>query len=82
MAHGAPVVSSDATCLPEIYGDAAYYFDPNDTEAMANAIGDVLDKSNLRGRLIAAGKEQVKTYSWRRMAEQTLAVYRQVLGEK
>jgi glycosyltransferase involved in cell wall biosynthesis len=82
MAHGAPVVSSDVACLPEIYGDAAYYFDPNDTEAMAKAIGDVLDRPDLRSRLIAAGKVQVKTYSWRRMAEQTLDVYRQLLDEK
>jgi glycosyltransferase involved in cell wall biosynthesis len=82
MAHGAPVVSSDATCLPEIYGDAAHYFDPTDVEAIAKAVGEVLDKPNLRTKLIKAGKKQVKTYSWKRMAEQTLDVYRQVLDEK
>lgn len=81
MAHGAPVASSKATCLPEIYGDAAHYFDPTDVEEMAKAIGDLLDKPKLRDALIAAGRGQVKKYSWRRMAEQTLAVYRQVLGE-
>lgn len=81
MAHGAPVASSDATCLPEIYGDAAHYFDPLDVAAMAKAIGDILDKPDLRAKLIVAGKKQVKKYSWQRMAEQTLAVYNQVLGD-
>lgn len=81
MAHGAPVASSNATCLPEIYGDAAHYFDPLDIEAMAKAIGDILDKPALRTRLIAEGKKQYKKYSWRRMAEQTLAIYKQTIGE-
>ncbi len=81
MAHGAPVVSSNATCLPEIYGDAAHYFDPLDVPAMANAINEVLTDSGLRQSLIAAGKQKASTYSWQRTAEQTLAVYKQVLGE-
>ncbi len=82
MAHGAPVVSSDATCLPEIYGDAAYYFNPTDVEAIAKAISDVLKKPELRKKLIKAGKARVKTFSWERMAEQTLDIYKQALGEK
>jgi glycosyltransferase involved in cell wall biosynthesis len=82
MAHGAPVVSTNATCSPEIYGDGAYYFDPTDIDDMANKIADVLNKPKLRAKLVADGKKQFKKYSWRRMAEQTLDVYRQVLGEK
>lgn len=82
MAHGAPVVSSDATCLPEIYGQAAHYFDPRDIGAMAAAIDRVLNDGALRQKLIAAGAERVKKYSWRRMAEQTLAVYQKALGSQ
>jgi glycosyltransferase involved in cell wall biosynthesis len=82
MVHGAPVVSSDATCLPEIYGGAAHYFDPNDTAAMVRSIGEVLTDDKLRQRLVAKGYEQAKKYSWRRMAEQTLGVYKQVLENK
>jgi glycosyltransferase involved in cell wall biosynthesis len=81
MAHGAPVISSNATALPEIYGDAAQYFDPLDTEAMAQAIKSVLNRPALREKLIEAGHEQVKNYSWKRMAEQTLDIYKQILGE-
>ncbi len=80
MAHGAPVVASNATCLPEIYGDAAQYFDPLDVEAMAKAINEVLTDNDLRGELIKKGEAQVKKYSWQRMAEQTLAAYEKVLG--
>lgn len=79
MVHGCPVVSSNATCLPEIYGDAAEYFDPLDTDAMAAAIQKVLSSDKRRTELIAAGKKQAGKYSWQRMAEQTLEVYQQVL---
>lgn len=79
MVHGAPVVSSNATCLPEVYGDAAHYFNPLDIPAMAKAINDVLTDKTLREKLITAGHAQVKKYSWQQMAEQTLDVYRRVL---
>ncbi len=81
MAHGAPVVSSNATCLPEIYGTAVHYFDPLSVPAMAAAINDVLTDKNLRNELIKKGTEQAKKYSWQRMAEQTLAVYNQALSD-
>lgn len=81
MRHGAPVISSDATCLPEIYGDAAHYFDPEDTQAMADAIDEVLTDAKLRKSLVSKGRKQVEKYSWRRMAEQTLDIYNKVLGE-
>jgi len=81
MAHGAAVVSSNATCLPEIYGDAAHYFDPLDVQAMADAINEVLSNKELRQSLIEKGRAQVAKYSWRHMAEQTLAVYEKALNE-
>lgn len=77
MLHGAPVVSSNATCLPEIYGEAAYYFDPLDVQAMADAMNKVLTDKNLRQNLINKGAEQAATYSWQRLAEQTLKIYKQ-----
>ena len=81
MLHGAPVISSNATCLPEIYGDAAHYFDPYKTQAIADALNAVLINSNLRWELIDKGKEQVAKYSSQRMAEQTLQIYSHVLGD-
>lgn len=75
MGYGAPVISSNATCLPEVYGDAAHYFDPTDTAAMAGAINEVISNDTLRHSLIEKGHAQVAKYSWRRMAEETLAAY-------
>jgi len=80
MLHGAPVVSSNATCLPEIYGAAAHYFDPLDVRAMADAINEVLTDSSLRAGLIEAGHRQAGQYSWQLLAEQTLEVYNRILG--
>ncbi len=80
MVHGAPVVSSNATCLPEVYGNAARYFDPFDVQAMAVAIDEVLSDKSLRESLIEKGRAQAAEYSWQRMAEQTLAVYEKALS--
>lgn len=82
MLHGAPVVSSNATCLPEIYGQAAHYFDPTDTQAMADAINEVLTDKDLRKDLVEKGRAQAVKYSWQRTAEQTLEVYKKALARK
>ncbi len=79
MIHGAPVVSSNATCLPEVYGEAAHYFDPLNVADMAAKINEVIDSEKLRAKLIKKGYAQASKYSWRRMAEQTLAAYDKAL---
>lgn len=79
MGYGTPVVSSNATCLPEVYGEAAHYFNPLDTSDMARAIKEVLTDGKLSRRLITAGHRQLKKYSWLRMARQTHEVYLSVL---
>jgi len=81
MHEGAAVISSNATCLPEVYGDAAEYFDPTDIHDMAAAIERVITDPKRQKELQRLGKAKAATYSWRRMAEQTLAVYNQVLAE-
>jgi len=79
MIHGAPVVSSNATCLPEIYGDAAHYFDPNITYDIAQKISNVLSDRALRNQLIKKGQIQAAKYSWQIMAKQTLEIYKKLL---
>lgn len=81
MAHGAPVVSSNASCLPEVYGPAAHYFNALKPRDIAAKITEVTEDDKLRAQLIEAGKQQLKKYSWRRMAEETLIVYKEILGE-
>lgn len=81
MVHGCPVVSSNATCLPEVYGNAAEYFDPLNVEEMAGAINKILGSEKRQKELVELGKKQAGRYSWQRMAEQTLEVYKEVLGK-
>ncbi|MEO5499439.1 MAG: glycosyltransferase family 1 protein [Candidatus Saccharimonadales bacterium] len=81
MVHNAPVASSNATCLPEVYGDAALYFDPTSVQDMTKTIASIIDDESVRKDLIAKGVQKAGEYSWKRMAQQTRAVYNLVLGE-
>jgi len=79
MAKGCPVLSSDRASLPEILGDAALYFNPDDQADLAAKIRLVLDEPARRDELIARGREQAKKYDWWQCASETLAIYRAVL---
>jgi len=75
MAYGVPVAAANATCLPEILGEAAVYFNPKDSEDIADKIAKVLGDEKLRQNLKEKGLAQIKKYSWAKMAKETLAVY-------
>jgi len=79
MAHGLPVISSNKTCLPEILGDAALYFNPEDEMDMKNKIEQALTDEKLREILRNRGYEQIKKYSWQRCAAETFEVYKNCL---
>lgn len=78
MAAGTPVVCSDIPVLHEIYGDAVLYFNPRDANDITNKIMQILANEKLRAELVSKGKSKVKLYSWRKMAEETLKVYKTV----
>jgi glycosyltransferase involved in cell wall biosynthesis len=80
LTRGTPVATSNATSLPEVAGDAALYFDPEDTNAMAAAIQRLLDDEALRRRLKEAGPKQAAKFSWAKTAVETLASYERTLG--
>lgn len=80
MEQGAAVVCSDIPCLREVYGDAAHYFNPQDTEDIADKILEVIRNPKLRKQLQAKGKKQAAKYSWKRMAQETLDVYKNALS--
>ena len=75
LSRGVPTACSNTTSLPEVAGDAAVYFDPTDTGAIANAIERLLADGDLRAMLAVAGPEQAKRFSWKRTAVATLASY-------
>ncbi|MBU1146305.1 glycosyltransferase family 4 protein [Patescibacteria group bacterium] len=78
MSYGLPVVASNSSCLPEIYGEAAVYFDPKDEKDMIEKIRFVWADGATREKLINLGLEQVKKYSWESLAEKTLRIYQNV----
>jgi len=84
MAVGLPVISSSASCLPEIYGKAALYFNPYSPRAIKEALETILTHPEKRRQLIALGRKRVKVFSWKKTAQKTLNVYQKALenGEK
>ena len=78
MATGIPVVTSSVSSLPEVVGDAAMIVNPENVFDIARGIREVLVQEPLRRKLIASGYDQVRQFSWRRTAQQTLDVYREV----
>lgn len=79
MACGTPVVSSNASSLPEVVGDAGLLVDPTDVEGLCSALRRLLEDDALRSSLSAAGQARAQAFSWRRMASETVRVYREVL---
>jgi len=77
MGAGLPVIASSASCLPEIYGDAASFFDPDNLEELVRKIEEVIASSDLRQEMITKGYHQAKKYSWDRMVKETISVYNQ-----
>jgi glycosyltransferase involved in cell wall biosynthesis len=75
---GVPVASSTATCLPEVAGDAALMFDPDDTPAIGEAIRTLWTDEPVREDLIARGRLRAQIYSWDRSARIFRAHYRRV----
>ena len=82
MAHGCPVASSNRASMPEILGDAAVYFNPENKGQMIEVIENIIDNPAQRERMIALGHEQVKKYSWWECARLTGTIYQEILGRQ
>ncbi len=76
---GTPVVCSNVTSLPEIAGDAAVLVDPLDVSAIRAGLRQVLTDAALREELRARGLQRAAQFSWERTAQETLALYRNLL---
>lgn len=81
MARGVAVAASNTSVMPEVLGDAAAYFDPRDPQSMAKTIARILDAPSELKALKLAGLRQAKKYSWKKMAEETLALYQDVVSQ-
>ncbi|MCX6785553.1 MAG: glycosyltransferase family 1 protein [Candidatus Komeilibacteria bacterium] len=75
QAHGLPVASANSSCLPEVLGQAAIYFDPKNETEMLAAIKKVLNDEKLRSQLSLLGQKNIARFSWETMVKQTQALY-------
>jgi glycosyltransferase involved in cell wall biosynthesis len=75
MFYGSPVLSSNFGPMPEIYGNAAIYFDPTNIRDMYRTMLRILDEKKLRPRMVAQGFEQIKKFSWEKMAREMINIY-------
>jgi alpha-1,3-rhamnosyl/mannosyltransferase len=78
MACGVPVASSTGGALAEVLGGAAVAFEPKDVEAMTNALETVLADDGERARVITAGAERARSYTWEGAGRSALAAFARV----
>ena len=78
MKYGCPVVTSNTSSLPEDGGDAALYFDPEDSSDIAEKIKKLLSDDKFREDMIEKGYKQAKKFSWEKAAKETLHVLKEV----
>ena len=79
MASGTPVLTSDASCMPEVAGGAAWLVNPLDVEEIAQALEDCLSNEVWQAEARAKGLARAASLSWDRCVEETVAVYKQLV---
>ncbi len=79
--NNCPVISSNASCLPEIGGDAALYFEPNDQDELIHQIESMISNEELREKYKLLGKLRARMFSWENTAKNTYELYKKVLND-
>lgn len=78
MHYGCPVIASDTSCFPEIAGNAALYFNPDNTEDLIIKTEKVINDNEMRNGLIKHGYEREKLFGWEKCANETLDFYKHI----
>lgn len=73
-----PVILANASCFPEIAGDAALYFDTDNPESLVEQLGKIIYDKELADNIREAGFERNKLYSWDKMVQQHLEIYKSI----
>lgn len=76
MVCGCPCLLSNRSSLPEVAGNAAIYFEPEDVDSIQSSLAQLLDDASLRAKLIQKGFVREKLFSWRKTVDQTLSIYK------
>ncbi|WP_075483183.1 glycosyltransferase family 4 protein [Candidatus Pelagibacter communis] len=75
FSQNCPVICSDTSSLPEVAGDAALYFDPNDEESILEKISVITSDKKVRDNCIQKGLNRLSQFSWKKCASETINVY-------
>lgn len=81
QACGTPVITSDVSSMPEIAGSGALLVDPNSVNSIKEAIQKLMSDSKLKSDLVRKGLENIKRFSFEKMAREALNVYQQSIKE-
>lgn len=76
MAAGLPVICSPQSAMKEVYGQAALFTNTLDSSMLATSIVKLKNSPRLRRRLVLRGKNQAKKFSWKKMAQETVDIYK------
>lgn len=71
-----PLLCSDCSSLPEIAGNAALYFDPNNVNSIKDALYEIVNSEIMRKNLIDKGRVRLKDFTWQKTVEQTKTIYK------
>lgn len=80
MAHNCPVICSNTSSIPEVVGSAGKYFNPNDIGDISKSIESVVYDDSVMRELKMLGSERLQNFSWKKCADQTLAIYKQLVS--
>ena len=81
MACGTPVIATTGGALPEVVGNAGMLVRPANADALADAIGQLLNDQKAQQQMSEAGKKRVREqFNWEQAARKTLEVYQEVLA--
>lgn len=77
MVNNCPVAVSDRSCLPEVCGNAALYFDPNNAQDIASCITRLIIDEGLKNKLVTLGRNHVSNFTWNHAIQQHIGVFKE-----
>ena len=81
MSYGCPVITSNVSAMPEVAGDAAILVEPENVAQLGEAMRAVLRSTGAAAELRARGLRRAAEFSWEKCAQETWAVYRELLDQ-
>ena len=76
MSCGCPVLCGDKSSMPEVANDAALYFDANEVDSIRYSMQSFFEKTIIKKKLIQRGFENIKKFTWKSCAKNTLEIYK------